>query len=343
MSFLNGTYLILLVLVPLVVLAAYAQESARVRARNAFAPPTLFSRFATMEPSSRVKVRTILAVIALSLLLIALARPQGGARVLEEDVRGIDIVIAMDISRSMLARDLYPNRLSAIKEAVYDFIESSYGDRIGVVGFAGDAIVVCPMTTDHSSALSFVDRLTTEESIYPGTAIGSAIHLAVNRFKDSDAGKVVILLTDGENNKGVDPMQATEEAAQAGVRIYTVGIGTPQGAPLPETENVPLIGSERFRTDANGDKIMVGLDEGLLRQIAERTGGDYYSAANQAEVRSLYGRISKEGEVQFQSRRMVRRDELAPYFILLAALFLIMEAFYAYITPSEKLHADARA
>jgi Ca-activated chloride channel family protein len=342
MSFYNGIFLFLLALVPIVIVAAYLHELGKAKARTKFAPPELFQKFAVVEPSIRSKIRSILVAIALGLLLVAFARPQGGEKVLEENVQGIEIVIAMDISRSMLARDLYPDRLSAIKTVVDNFIESSYGDRIGVVAFAGDAIVACPLTTDHGSAAAFVDRLNTDEPINPGTAIGSAIHLAVNRFHDSNAGRVIILLTDGENNKGVDPMQATQEAANAGVRIYTVGIGTPQGAPLPTTENRPLMGAERFRSDAKGDPIKVGLDESLLKQIANKTGGQYFSVANQAELRTLYGRISQEGQVQFQSRRTVRRDELAPYFLLLAALFLIMEAFYAYITPAEVAHAHAK-
>jgi len=342
MSFYNGIYLLLLALVPIVVLVAYAQERAKSKARTIFAPPFLFQRIASSEPSIRIKVRVIMIAIGLSLLLVGFARPQGGERVLEEDVQGIEIVIAMDISRSMLARDLYPNRLAAIKNVVTNFIESSYGDRIGVVAFAGDAIVACPLTTDHGSAEAFVDRLSTEEPIYPGTAIGDAIHLAVNRFDDDQAGRAIILLTDGENNKGMDPLAATREAVEAGARIYTVGIGTPQGAPLPETENRPLLGREQFRTDPEGNTIKVGLDEDLLRKIADETGGRYFSVANQSEVRTLYGRIAHEGEVQFQSRRVVRRDELAPYFLLLGALFLIMEAFYAYVVPPEVSHARAR-
>jgi len=209
------------------------------------------------------------------------------------------------------------------------------------VAFAGDAIVVCPLTTDAGSAASFVDRLTTEEQIMPGTAIGSAIHLAVNRFRDNNAGRVIILLTDGENNKGMDPMASVKEAQQAGAKIYTIGVGTPKGAPLPSTATRPMIGSETFRVDKNGKPITVGLDEGLLKKIASETGGKYFSATNQADVNSLYTKISHEGQVEFQSRRMLRRDELAPYFLLLACLFLIMEAFYAYITPSEVNDAKA--
>lgn len=343
MSFYNATFLFLLFLLPLVAIAAIAREHARAKARDRFAPPDLLTRFATIEPGGRARTRTLLVLIALALLVVAFARPQGGERVLEEEMEGIEIVMAVDVSRSMLARDLYPDRLSAIKEVVYSFVNSSYSDRIGVVAFAGDATVVCPLTNDHGSVINFVDRLTTDEPMRPGTAIGDAIHLAVKRFRDPEAGRVVILLTDGENNKGMDPLEAAEEAVEAGVRVYTVGVGTSQGAPLPDWSGPSFPGLSRHRTDREGEQIMVGLDEATLREIADRTGGRYFAALNEAQVRTLYGRISHEGAVEFQSRRMVRRDELAPYFLLVALLFLIMEAFYAYITPAEVRHASARS
>ena len=342
MSFYNAAYLIFLVLVPIVLIVAGIRQHARAKAREKFAPPELLGRYSVIEPSSRPLTRSIFVAIALALMVIAFARPQGGERVIEEEVEGIDIMLVIDISRSMLARDLYPDRLTAIKNAVYQLVESSYGDRIGVVAFAGDPLVICPLTTDHASVLAFVDRLTTEEDVRLGTGIGNAIHLAVNRFGDTEAGKVMILFTDGENNKGIEPMQAVQEAKDASVRIYTVGVGTPQGAQLPDTQQ-PLVGRPIFRTDERGNPIIVGLDEDALREISRETGGLYFPAANQREVNTLYSRLSREGVVQFQSRRTVRRDELAPYFLLLATLFLIMEAFYSYITPSEVRHANARA
>lgn len=342
MSFYNTTYLLFLILVPLVIVGAWVQERYRVKAREAFAPKELISRFATLEPSGRTQVRAIFIMIALCLLLIGFARPQGGEKVQEENVEGIEIVLAIDVSRSMLARDLYPTRLDAIKSVVSRFVESSVGDRIGVVAFAGDAVVACPLTTDHGSVLMFVDRLDTEQPVRPGTGIGNAIHLAVNRFnQDDNTGKVIILLTDGENNKGLDPLTAAQEAKEAGVRVYTVGIGTAQGAQLPDSESQPFFGGPEYRTDSQGNPIMVGLDADTLRQIAATTGARYFSAVNQMEVNTLYNRIAHEGQTQFQTRRLVRRDELAPYFLLLACLFLIMEAFYTYISPAEVRHVRA--
>ena len=342
MSFYNATYLALLLFVPIIIVIALLRQHARAKARNKFAPKELLARYSDLEPPSRPQTRSILYAIALALIIVAFARPQGGERVVEEEVEGIDIMVVMDISRSMLARDLHPNRLTAIKNVVNQLIESSYGDRIGVVAFAGDPLVVCPLTTDHGSVMMFVDQLTTDEDVRPGTGIGNAITLATNRFGDTEAGKVMILLTDGENNKGIEPMVAAEAAKEAGVRIYTVGIGTSEGAELPD-EDQPVIGRTIYRTDEEGNPIMVGLDDTTLRDIARETGGLYFPALNQREVNTLYSRLSREGVVEFQSRRIVRRDELAPYFLLIAALFLIMEAFYSYITPSEVRHAKARA
>ncbi|HDS29848.1 MAG TPA: VWA domain-containing protein [Firmicutes bacterium] len=335
MSFYNLTYLVLLALVPLILLGFWAQERNRRIAREKFAPEELIVRFASLEPIGRSVARAVLIAIALLFLLVAFARPQGGERILEEDVEGIEIVLALDVSRSMLARDLYPTRLDAIKNVVKRFVDSSLGDRIGVVAFAGDAVVTCPLTADHGTVSMYVDRLDTEQPIRPGTAIGNAIRLSVNRFsREDNTGKVIILLTDGENNKGIDPLTAAQEAKDAGIRIYTVGIGTEQGAQLPESDTQPFFGGPRFRTDSRGNPITVGLDIDMLKQIASMTGGRYFSAANQMEVNTLYNRIAHEGQTQFQTRKLVRRDELAPYFLLLACLFLIMEAFYTYISPA---------
>lgn len=333
MIFQNPGYLILLLSVPLIILVVVLQDVTKARMREAFASKNLFERIAFPEPRSRLITRAILASIALGLLIVALARPQGGEAVIEEEMMGIEIILAIDVSKSMLARDLIPNRLKAIKEVAQHFLESSFGDRIGVVAFAGEAIVVCPLTMDHGSVSMFIDRLGVNEPVRPGTAIGSAIRLAVSRFRDPNAGRVIILMTDGENNKGIDPIEAAKEAKQAGVKIYTVGVGTPQGISLPDSRNRPLLGSEKFRTDNYGN-VIVGLDENLLKRIAAETGGKYFPALRQSEVRTLYSRISREGQIEFQARRVVRRNELAAYFLMVAALILIFEAFISYI-PSE--------
>ncbi len=339
MSFYSGTYLFFLLLVPVVVLAAWLVNRAKVKARSKFADPELFKRISTTEPISRAYIRTILTVIALGLLVFAFARPQGGERITEEEVEGIDILLAIDVSKSMLASDLYPNRLTAIKSVVRRFVDDSYGDRIGIVAFAGDAIVICPLTTDHGSVLNFIDRLSTNEPLRPGTGIGNAIHVGTTRLSNSKGGRVMILLTDGENNKGIEPLEAVNEAKSEGIRIYTVGIGTSDGAPLPE--DAKSIFGTTNRRDARGNPIMVGLDVDTLQKIADETGGKYFQVSDQRELGTLYSSIAHEGETQFQSRRIVRRDELAPYFLFLACLFLIMEAFYAYITPTEVRHARA--
>ena len=340
MSFYNGTYLFLLILVPLVFITAFIRNHAREKARNKFASPSLFTKIAHIEPQSRILTRTVLTALAIVLIVVAFARPQGGEVVTEEDVEGIDIILAIDTSRSMLARDLHPDRLSAIKATVNRFIDSSYGDRIGVVAFAGDAVVVCPLTTDHGTVESIIDRLSTDESVRPGTGIGNAISVATTRLRDSDAGRVIILLTDGENNKGIDPMDAVQQAKAEGIRIYTVGIGTAEGAALPEPDQ-PFIGPQRYRTDEEGDLITVGLDTQTLQNIADETGGRFFQVTNQRELANLYSSITHEGETQFQQRRVVRRDELAPYFLFFACLLLIMEAFYAWFVPTEIHHARA--
>lgn len=332
MSFYSPTYLYFLFIVPFVFVLAWMHNTARVKAREKFADSNLFERIAESEPLSRAYTRAAIIAIALVVLIVALARPQGGEKITEEEVEGIDIILAVDVSRSMNATDLTPNRLSAIKAVTGDFIESSYGDRIGVVAFAGDAIVICPLTTDHAAVYDYIARLTTDEPMRPGTGIGNAIEVATNRLKKSDAGRVIILLTDGENNKGIDPLEAVKGAQEEGIKIYTVGIGTSEGAPLPN-DTKSLFG-EPYRTDAQGNRIMVGLDAETLQKIANETGGKFFHVTNQNELKTLYSSITHEGEKQFTMRRIVRRDEVAPILMVLACILLVMESLFTYVTPS---------
>jgi len=341
MSFYNPTYLFLLLLVPLVFLGAWFRHASMVNARKKFAESALFERISTSEPVSRGFMRAAIIAVALAILFTALARPQGGEKIIEEGVEGIDIVLAVDVSRSMNATDLAPNRLAAIKNVTTEFIDSSYGDRIGIVAFAGDAIVVCPLTTDHIAVMDYINRLTTNEPLRPGTGIGNAIEISVNRLRNSDAGRVIILLTDGENNKGVEPLDAVQSAVDEGIRIYTVGIGTNEGAPLPD-ESKPFY-SNQYRTDEDGERIIVGLDTETLRAVADVTDGKFFQVTNQQELRTLYSSIAHEGEVQFTSRKIVRKDELAPILLILACILLVMESLYSYITPSAVVSKSVRS
>lgn len=226
----------------------------------------------------------VFRIAALSLIIVALARPRSSSEIEKIDSEGIDIVLAMDVSTSMLARDFKPDRISAAKDIAIEFITQRPSDRMGIVVFAGESFTQCPLTTDRSTLINLMKEVQTG-LIEDGTAIGNGLATAVARIADSDApSRVVILLTDGVNNRGeVAPQTAAEIAGNYGVRVYTIGVGANGMAPYPvmtawgvETRNVK-----------------VEIDEELLKGIAETTGGRYFRATDNTKLAEIYAEINK--------------------------------------------------
>ena len=262
-------------------------------------------------------------VIALSLLIIVLARPQLTSEWEERDVEGIDIMLATDVSTSMLAMDLQPNRLEAAKEVAQDFIAGRPNDNIGLTIFAGESFTQCPLTIDHialANMLSAVDcDIAAKGIIADGTAIGMGITNSVSRLKDSKAvSKVIILLTDGINNRGeITPEASAEMAKEFGVRIYTIGVGTDKKeAPYP--------------TPYGSMNVPVEIDEKTLGNIAEATGGRYFRATDKQSLRDIYNEIDKLERTKLNVQQYQEYEELYQLFALLAILFLMIELLLRY-------------
>lgn len=260
-----------------------------------------------------------LKMLALGLLIVALARPQSTTSWKNIATEGIDIIIAMDISASMLAKDFKPNRLEAAKEVAIDFISGRPNDRIGLVIFSGESFTQCPLTTDHSIIKNLMKNIKTG-MVADGTAIGMGLASAVNRIKNSKAkSKVIILLTDGVNNMGaISPQTAAEIAKTFGIRVHTIGVGT-DGKALSPVGIYP-----------NGEYIFqyapVEIDEEMLRHIAETTGGKYFRATNKNKLISIYKEIDKMEKTIVQERKHTRRtEEFLPY--ALAACILLVTNF----------------
>lgn len=258
-----------------------------------------------------------LKILALALLIVALARPQSTTSWKNISTEGIDIIIAMDISASMLAKDFKPNRLEAAKEVAIEFISERPNDRIGLVIFSGESFTQCPLTTDHSIIKNLMKNIKTG-MVADGTAIGMGLASAVNRLKDSKAkSKVIILLTDGVNNMGtISPQTAAEIAKAFGIRVHTIGVGT-HGQALSPVGIYP-----------NGEYIFqyapVEIDEEMLRYIAETTGGKYFRATNKDKLTSIYKEIDKMEKTIVQERKHTRRtEEFFPY-ALAAGIILIV-------------------
>ena len=263
----------------------------------------------------------VLRCISFVLIVTAMARPQTHNSWDNKTVEGIDIMLAMDVSTSMLAEDLKPNRIEAAKDVATEFISGRPNDNIGMTIFAGEAFTQCPMTTDHASLLRLLHDTRTDIAarglIDDGTAVGMGLANAVSRLKDSKAkSKVVILLTDGSNNMGdISPMTAAEIAKSFGIRVYTIGVGTNKVAPYP----MPVAGGVQYVN------IPVEIDTQTLRNIAQTTNGNFYRATNNAELKRIYKDIDKLEKSKFNVTHFAKRYEAYQPFALGALVVLLIE------------------
>jgi Ca-activated chloride channel family protein len=279
--------------------------------------------------AGRLIVRAIFVLrnVALAALIIALARPRTGARVENVTTSGINIVLAIDLSSSMLAEDFQPNnRIEVAKDKVKQFIMARQSDRIGVVAFAGEALTQVPLTTDYNVVLKAVDNLQAGQ-LEDGTAIGTGIATAANRLRDAPGkSRVMIVLTDGVNNRGdIDPLSAAKAAAVYGIKIYGIGVGSEGFAPVP-------VGRDAFGLKFENQPVQI--DEALLRQIAALTGGRYFRARDATSLGNIYSQIDRLERVPVQSRSYVRYTELYRWFVGLALLALLAElALVAWKAP----------
>ena len=262
----------------------------------------------------------ILRVAAVLLFIVALARPVNITQEHETTTDGIDIVMAMDISGSMLARDFTPDRLTSAKHLAAEFVANRRGDRIAVVAFAGEAFTQAPLTSDQATIETMLSRLRSGV-VEDGTAIGNGLATAINRLRESGAkSKVIILLTDGVNNRGqISPLMAAEIARDMGIKVYTIGVGTRGRAPYPA---VDIFGNQ---TTVMAD---VEIDEELLREISSMTGGKYYRAVNDEALREIYAEINELETSKVQVTNYQTYEELFLVWVVLGLLFLGLEFIF---------------
>jgi len=262
-------------------------------------------------------------LLFLSLVILALARPQSGSKMKETSTEGVDIILALDVSSSMLAEDFKPkNRLEAAKKVAGDFVEGRQNDRVGMVIFAGESFTQCPLTLDYGVLLNLLESIKVADQEWDGTAIGMGIVNAVNRLRDSKAkSKVIILLTDGVNNKGqVDPITAARIAESYDIKIYTIGAGSKGTALYPV--NDPLMGRRYV-------PMPVEIDEDVLRQIAGITEGLYFRATNTKKLADIYYEIGEMEKTKIEVQEFTRYDEFFIYFLGLGLLFFLLEIVFA--------------
>ncbi|WP_420603707.1 vWA domain-containing protein [Flagellimonas sp.] len=315
-EFANPQFFWLLLLLPLALLWYFFKRKNEVASLKI----SSIKGFSVKNIASQLRpVLFALRLLALAAIITALARPQ------TEDIstrtkttKGIDIVMAIDVSSSMLARDLKPNRLSALKEVAGDFIKQRPNDRIGLVGYAGESYTKTPITSDKSIVLGALREITYGE-LEDGTAIGMGLATAVNRLKESKAiSKVIILLTDGVNNSGfIEPKTAADLAVEFGIKAYTIGLGTNGNALTPITYNPD--GSFRYGMRE------VKIDEKLLKEIAEVTGGEYFRATDNEKLEEIYDEINKLEKTEIEEFKYYKYEEKFRPLILLAGALLLIE------------------
>lgn len=320
MEFANKEYLFLLLLaIPYVLWYLMYRKKSEPTMRVA---DTFAYRFAPKSWKVRLMpLQMLLRLLAFVMIVIVLARPQTRNSWKNKTVEGIDIMLAIDVSTSMLAEDLKPNRLEAAKQVAAEFISGRPDDNIGLTIFAGEAFTQCPMTTDHSSLLNLLQNVRTDIAarglIQDGTAIGMGLANAVSRLKESKAkSKVVILLTDGSNNMGdLSPMTSAEIAKSFGIRVYTIGVGTNKVAPYP----MPVAGGVQYVN------IPVEIDTKTLSDIASATEGDFYRATNTDELHQIYKEIDKLEKSKLSVTSFSKRYDAFQPFAAAAAIVLLLE------------------
>jgi len=311
-----------LLLIPVFIILYLVMNYWKRRAISRFGDTQLMNRLMPQRSNVRPLIKFLFVLFAFGFLVIAVANPQIGSKLEKAQRKGIDLIIALDVSNSMLAQDIKPNRLQAAKQAISNLIDKLQGDRIGIIVFAGHAYTQLPITSDYAAAKMFLSSISPDIIPIQGTAIGEAIALSMNSFSEDDHNRAIVIISDGENHEG-DALEQTQEAIDKGIRIYTIGMGLPEGGPIPNYTNGQLTG---YKKDKDGNIITTRLNETMLQQIAA-TGEGYYVRANnsQAGLNKIFEEIDKLEESEFESQIFSDYEDRFQYFIAIALLLLITE------------------
>ena len=316
--FAKAYYLWLLLLIPFFFIGMALALAARKRRLRRFGDEELVGQLMPSWSRSKLWVRCILFSLAFFFFVIGLSRPQIGAKLKEHKSQGAEIMVVLDVSNSMLAQDYTPNRLERAKLAISRIAEKLQDDRIGLVIFAGSSFVQLPITTDYVSAKMFLNSISTESIPVQGTAMGDAIHTAVKSFSEqSEKSRAIIVITDGENHED-DPVEAAKEAASIGAKVYTIGVGSVEGQPIP------MNGS--LLKDKDGNIVVTKLDEDILKEVAAAGNGAYVHAGNdEFGLNPIIDDIKKLEEKELNSVMFEEYDEQFMYFLGIALFFLVLE------------------
>ena len=314
-----------LYLIPILVILFVIALRWRKKAIEAFAELELIKQLSPEMSKYKHSMKFIVMILAISCLILGLANPQIGTKMEEVKREGVDIIIALDVSKSMLAEDIKPNRLESATRSISKLIGKLHNDKIGLIVFAGDAFVQLPLTADYNAAKLFLRTINTNIVPIQGTAIGKAILLSMKSFDaEDDKHKALIIITDGENHED-DAVQIATEAKEKGIVIHTIGMGSPEGVPIPLYSGRRQKG---FHKDRDGNTILTKLDERMLQEISSITNGKYIRATNrQVELAVVLDEIATMEKKEFEAKIFTDYEDRFQYFIALALLFLMIDMF----------------
>ena len=317
-NFAQAQYLFLLLLIPFFFLVQALVLRLRRRRIRKFGDEKLVRELMPSYAKAKVWVRLTLFSVAFFFFVIGLSRPQIGAKLKEHETKGAEIMIALDVSNSMLAEDYSPNRLERAKLAISRLVDKLRDDRIGLIVFAGNSFVQLPITTDYVSAKMFMNSISTESVPVQGTAIGEAINTAIRSFSSqSEKSRAIIVITDGENHED-DPVAAAKQAAEMGVRVFTIGVGSPEGKPIP-------MDGELLK-DKDGNIVVTRLDESVLQEVAQAGNGVYVRAGNsEFGLNPIIEDIRRMEDEKYSSIVFEEYDEQFMYFLAIALFFFVIE------------------
>ena len=317
-QFAQSQYLLLILLIPVFFLLQSLVFRFRTRRIRKFGDEQLVRQLMPSYSRTRTWVRLVLFSIGFFFFAIGLSRPQIGAKLTEHETKGAEIMIVLDVSNSMLAEDYSPNRLERAKLAISRLVDKLRDDRIGLIVFAGNSFVQLPITTDYVSAKMFLGSISTDSVPIQGTAIGDAINTAIRSFSaQSEKSRAIIIITDGENHED-DPVAAAAQAAEMGIRVFTIGVGSPEGKPIP-------MDGELLK-DKDGNIVVTRLDESILQEVAKSGKGVYVRAGNsEFGLNPVIDDIRKMEDEKYNSIVFEEYDEQFMYFLAMALFFFIIE------------------
>ena len=325
--FAHTEYLYALFLVLPFLLIFWMYNIWKKKAKRRFGDVSVIEGLMPLVSEGKPVFKFTLIIIAYIFLVIGIADPQVGSKLEKVKREGIDLMLVLDVSNSMLAEDIKPNRLERSKMAISNLIDKLEGDRLGIIIFAGNAYKQLPLTTDYSAAKLFLSAVDTKIVPTQGTAIGEAIEMAIKSFDDQEHNKAIVIITDGENHED-DAVGAATQASEQGIKIFTIGMGLPEGAPIPLYNNYGT--QTGFKKDRQGQTVITKLNEDMLRQIAAAGDGAYARANNASTgLRKIFDEISGIEKKEIETKQFTNYEDRFQIYLAIALIFLIVEMLIA--------------